>query len=108
MSLRDMWVVKITRMLRESVNSWGTIPIPLIPKPTLMYELAKPGEVQISIYNLKGQLIRKLVDRAVNAGTHSAVWDGKDTSGNPVSSGVYFYRMKTDKSSQSKKMLLIK
>ncbi|MFW5628312.1 MAG: C25 family cysteine peptidase [Candidatus Cloacimonadaceae bacterium] len=86
----------------------GNYPNPFNPETTLMYELAKPGEVQISIYNLKGQLIRKLVDRAVNAGTHSAVWDGKDTSGNPVSSGVYFYRMKTDKSSQSKKMLLIK
>ncbi|MCB5234619.1 MAG: C25 family cysteine peptidase [Candidatus Cloacimonetes bacterium] len=86
----------------------GNYPNPFNPQTTLTYTMAKPGEVEIDVYNLKGQHVKKLVNRRVDAGTHSVVWDGRDNGGRSVSSGVYLYRMKTDKGNESKKMLLMK
>ncbi|OYT11720.1 MAG: hypothetical protein B6I19_10935, partial [Bacteroidetes bacterium 4572_114] len=63
----------------------------------------------ITIYNFNGRKIKTLVDKKLNAGKHQAIWDGTDDSGNPVSSGIYFYRMKHgDKYTGFRKMVLMK
>jgi flagellar hook assembly protein FlgD len=55
-----------------------------------------------------GQKVRTLVDENKMPGEYQVVWDGKDDKGNEVSSGIYFYRLKTEKFSETKKMLLLR
>lgn len=64
--------------------------------------------IELVIYNMKGQLVKKLIDDALLKGKHSVVWNGNDENGNLVSSGVYYYKLKFGDQSQTKKMLLLK
>jgi flagellar hook assembly protein FlgD len=52
--------------------------------------------------------VKKLVDEILPAGNHTILWNGKDENGKPVSSGVYFYKMKCSNYSFTKKMILLK
>lgn len=83
-------------------------PNPFNPTTTIAYELPEDGLVQLSIYNLKGQLVRKLLDKPQSIGAHSVVWDGKDATGTTCSSGMYFYRVSYNGKSITKKMLMMK
>jgi len=83
-------------------------PNPFNPETTISYVLAKEGIVSIEIYNIKGQKVKTLVDGLQAAGRHNVVWNGKDTRGGDMSSGVYFYRMTTNGYTQTKKMMLVK
>jgi flagellar hook assembly protein FlgD len=64
--------------------------------------------VVVAIFNTRGQEIRRLVDRKYAAGYHSLLWNGMDNNGNPVSSGVYLYQLRTATFSQVKKMSLLR
>jgi len=84
-----------------------------IPNPfnlTTKIGYALPGgcEVELAIYNLLGQEVRILVDEYQQAGYKSILWDGRDEGGNPVSSGVYFYRLSAGEFSKIHKMTLLK
>ncbi|MGD8779166.1 MAG: T9SS type A sorting domain-containing protein [Ignavibacteria bacterium] len=63
--------------------------------------------VRLSIYNLLGQQIRLLVNEEQEAGTYNVTWDGKDDKGKPCSSGIYFYKIKTNTLQAVKKMLFL-
>jgi len=62
----------------------------------------------VVVFNALGQRIRSLVDGVQKTGDHAVVWDGRDDSGRPVSSGLYVTRVKTAESSSSRKMLLVR
>jgi flagellar hook assembly protein FlgD len=65
--------------------------------------------VTLEIYNIKGQLVKTLVNEVLPAGEHSIIWDGRDSSGNRVSSGIYLYKLNVnDKTKAVKKCLLLK
>ena len=66
--------------------------------------------MRIEVYNIRGQLIRTLLDgsRAFGVGEHSVVWNGRDENGRSVSSGVYFYRMTAGEYQSVKRMVLMK
>ncbi|MDP8321410.1 MAG: T9SS type A sorting domain-containing protein [Candidatus Stygibacter australis] len=83
-------------------------PNPFNPETTIQFELAQPGRADISIYNLKGQLVRKLTDRVFMAGRQKVVWDGKDDQGRELSSGIYFYKLSSEQGNESCRMLMIK
>ncbi len=87
----------------------GNYPNPFNPSTTISFELRQTGRASLSVYNLKGQLVKVLIDDAVlEQGTHNAVWDGTDASGRGVGSGVYFTRLSFGNESFSRKMLLTK
>jgi len=86
----------------------GNYPNPFNPSTTVRYAMKDAGQVSISIYNLKGQLVKTLVNENKKAGNHSVVWNGNDDSGKPVSSGVYMYRMQAAGVNQTRKMMLMK
>ena len=65
-------------------------PNPFNPETTISYSLKEDSKVSISIYNLKGQKVRSLVNGQIQAGYHTITWNGKDESGRNVSSGIYF------------------
>jgi flagellar hook assembly protein FlgD len=65
--------------------------------------------MELSIYNIRGQLVRTLVSGVPHQkGEYQVTWDGKNDSGKPVTSGVYFSRMSTPGFNQVNKMLLLK
>jgi subtilisin family serine protease/PKD repeat protein len=75
---------------------------------TISFTLKEAGKVTIDIYNLKGQHVKSLVNDSYQAGCHKATWNGRDSKGNKVASGLFFYRMKSGKYSSTKKMILLK
>jgi uncharacterized repeat protein (TIGR02543 family) len=83
-------------------------PNPFNPSTTIAFGIPQAGEVTIAIYNLKGQLICTLVSGAVAAGRHQVVWDGTDSTGEKVASGVYIYRLEAKGFVANKKLVLMK
>jgi cytoskeletal protein CcmA (bactofilin family) len=83
-------------------------PNPFNPSTTITFALPKSGDVKLSIYNLKGQLVRTLVSGPVAAGWHKVVWDGRDQEENPVASGIYLYRLATKDFTAHKKLVLVR
>lgn len=83
-------------------------PNPFNPSTVISFTMGRKGPVDISIFNALGQQVKTLVSGEVDAGTHRVVWDGIDRNGAPVASGVYFYRMVTDKFVDTRKMTLIR
>jgi hypothetical protein len=83
-------------------------PNPFNPATTISYGLPADAHVKVEIYNLLGQNVRTLVDELQSAGYKAIIWDGRDDSGNHVSTGVYFYRIDAGDFQASRKMLLIK
>jgi hypothetical protein len=86
----------------------GNYPNPFNPETTINFSMSEAGMVNIEIYNIKGQRVKTLVSEDMDAGNHSLVWNGRDNNNNPVSSGVYFYKMVTGKYTSTKKMILMK
>jgi hypothetical protein len=64
-------------------------PNPFNPETSIKFDLAQPGFVLISVIDVSGRLIRKLVSESRTAGSYSVKWDGKDSEGNAVPSGIY-------------------
>ncbi len=87
---------------------YQNFPNPFNPETTIGYALASASPVTLTIYNLKGQKIRTLVSGTQKAGNHQVVWNGTDDHGRAVSSGVYLYRLQTDRHDQTRKMILMK
>ena len=71
----------------------GNYPNPFNPTTTIRYDLARQARVTLTVYNALGQAVRTLVSSRQNAGVHQVNWDGRNDRGEPVSSGVYLYRM---------------
>ena len=87
----------------------GNYPNPFNPITTISFSVSHmPSFVNIEIYNLKGQKVKTLINEQLAAGQHSVIWKGKDDSNKSVSSGIYFYRMKSENYILSKKMILLK
>jgi flagellar hook assembly protein FlgD len=83
-------------------------PNPFNPSTTISYRLSKSGQVEIKIYNVKGQLVRTLISEHQAAGQHIVQWDGRDTRGQKATSGIYVYQLKTENWSGAKKMVLMR
>jgi hypothetical protein len=78
------------------------------PETVIEYQLPRPSEVEISIFNLQGQKVATLARKHQTAGAHKIIWNGTDESGRRVASGVYLYQLKAGKSVQVKKMLVLR
>jgi len=86
----------------------GNYPNPFNPSTVIRFSLAGEFRVSVDIYNLKGQLVRSVVDGVYKAGKHNVVWNGEDERGGQVSSGIYLYRMRAGGYTEVRKMLLLK
>jgi membrane-bound inhibitor of C-type lysozyme len=83
-------------------------PNPLASGTEIQFEVASASDVSIKVYNAMGQLVKVLRDGKVDPGRYSVAWDGRNASGERVSSGVYFYKMEGQQFDATKKMLVVK
>jgi len=83
-------------------------PNPFNAETLISYTLAQDGPVHLRVYNLSGQQIRTLIQARQTAGRQEAKWDGKDSSGRAVASGVYLYRLHSGTALRTKKLLLLR
>ncbi len=86
----------------------GIYPNPFNPETNIDYSVKEETDVQVSVYNMKGQRVKTLVDKSVSAGDHNVVWHGDSESGKSVSSGVYFVKMITGNHIETRKIVLMK
>jgi hypothetical protein len=90
---------------------YANYPNPFNPTTTISFNVSgdsTQSPVTIDIYNIRGQHVRSLVNSVYAAGEHNVVWNGTDDSGREVGSGIYFYRMRTNDFSETRKMILMK
>lgn len=84
-------------------------PNPFNPRTTIKYRLAQSSRAHLAVYDLKGSLVKTLqAGEMLSAGSHEAVWNGRDNNGQSVAGGVYLYRLRAGSFSSSQRMTLIK
>lgn len=92
----------ITTMLQ------GNYPNPFNPETVIRFATRDSGNVKITVYNIKGQVVKTLTNKNYPSGNHQLIWNGKDDKGRSVSSGIYMYRMETPSYTKTMKMMLMK
>lgn len=83
-------------------------PNPFNPITNISFTLPVSQQVSLTIFNEQGRLVRKLVSGEFFSGRHTISWDGENDRGSVVASGVYYYRLLTNKSSELKKMIMMR
>ena len=83
-------------------------PNPLNPRTTLTFTLSRSGRVQVSVYDMQGRLVNKLLDENRAAGPQSLVWDGSNARNGHVSSGVYFFRIQAPEGQAVQRVAVVK
>jgi len=83
-------------------------PNPFNPITIINYSIANEANVELDVYNIKGQKVKTLINEMKEPGHYQAIWDGTDNNKKQVASGVYLYRLSTGKKTLNKKMLLLK
>jgi len=74
----------------------GNYPNPFNPSTSIRFDLAGDSDVTIQIFNVKGQLIKTLIQEKLSAGEHSIEWNGDDDDDRSIASGIYLYKLKAD------------
>ncbi|MFQ6617732.1 MAG: T9SS type A sorting domain-containing protein, partial [Fidelibacterota bacterium] len=83
-------------------------PNPFNAATRIDFSIPERGDVYLAIYNLLGQRIATLVNKKMNAGSHSLTWNGTDDRGESVASGIYFYKLESKDRVQARKLVLMK
>ncbi len=83
-------------------------PNPFNPETTISFNMPQAGKAQVQIYNLRGQLVKTILNKNISQGKQEIVWKGLDKNNNKVASGIYLYRILTDSQTIQKKMILLK
>jgi hypothetical protein len=83
-------------------------PNPFNPVTHISYDILEATNVTIQIYDLLGQIVNTLVNERKEPGAYVIRWNGLDQSGSKVANGVYIYRLKTERFTENRKMLLLK
>ena len=105
----------ITVQVREKIKKSPTqfvlyqnYPNPFNPMTLISFQLPATSFVNIEVYNLHGQKVRTLLNNRKPAGFHVVRFDGRNKNGKKLSSGIYFYRIKTDHFVQSRKLTILR
>ena len=86
----------------------GNVPNPFNPTTTISFDLSERAPVRLEVFSVSGRLVRTLASGVHDAGNHEVVWDGRGDDGTSSSSGVYFYRLHSGETVESKRMTLIR
>ena len=92
----------------QKITLYQNYPNPFNPVTTLSYHLPQDSYVVLSIYDMKGSLVKNLVNEIRTAGMQSIQWNATNNIGRTVSAGVYLYSIEAGEFRQTKKMILLK
>lgn len=81
-------------------------PNPAATGASFRFTLGEPGTVELDLYAVTGQRLRRLANTRYDAGEHTVSWDGRDDGGRPIAPGMYFIMLKANGVSQSRKLML--
>ena len=100
-------------LARPEPPSWTTAlsrpaPNPFNPSTKLAFTLRRAGEATLSIYNLRGQRVRTLLQGRLDAGPHEAIWRGRNDRDERVASGAYFVRLESQDGVMNRRLMLLK
>jgi hypothetical protein len=95
-----------TPQLRTALG--GAYPNPLNPATRITYTIGVPGRVTLRIFDVRGRVVRTLVEGSLGTGEHAAFWDGKDDQGRPVGSGVFSYLLEAPGFKGSDKIVILR
>jgi len=87
---------------------YPNVPNPFNPQTEIVFELARAGNTRLSIFDVRGMLVTRLLDEELAAGSHRVRWDGRDGAGRGVGSGTYLYRLESGEVVAERKMLLVR
>jgi len=115
---RENWE-KYNRVLHQNDPEYvsNIAPIPLIqsnypnpfnPSTTIVFSIPETEKVRVSIYNIKGQKIKDLLNTEMKRGNHRLVWDGKDSNNCYVGSGIYLIKLESGGKTSIRKAMLMK
>jgi hypothetical protein len=98
----------ISTPVPEQVVLHQNSPNPFNPETTIRFELPAAMRAKLSIFDVHGRLVRKLIDKQFGEGASTAVWNGRDDKGVAVATGLYFYVLEAGGSRYQRKMVLLK
>jgi photosystem II stability/assembly factor-like uncharacterized protein len=113
----DFWLGDVQNMTGTGIspveiitnNNLSIYPNPFNPSTTISFSIPTKSKIELTVYNIKGQKVRTLINNKIEKGNHSINWNGKDENNNSVSSGVYFYKLNVNNVPKViKKSLLLK
>ncbi len=106
---RTVITVSANVSMVDVLKLYNNFPNPFNPETTIKFSLPQESKAELTIYNIKGQKVRTLVNAICETGINTTVWNGTNDAGNKVGTGVYFYKLDVDdKTIKAKKMLLLK
>ena len=91
-----------------AVTLYQNYPNPFNPSTTINFSLPKQMKAKLKVYNLKGQLVKELVNGTIPKGRHKVVWDGKNAQGKSAATGIYLIRLDTGGRAITRKAMLLK
>ena len=94
--------------LPESYSLGNAYPNPFNPETAILFSLPWEVDVQVTVYNQQGQMVRSLVNDTMGPGKFQVTWDGRDDNGVEVATGVYLYRIEAPNLSLHKKVTFLK
>ncbi|MBU2652475.1 MAG: T9SS type A sorting domain-containing protein, partial [Bacteroidetes bacterium] len=94
--------------LPETITLRQNYPNPFNPSTTISFELNRSQHVILEIFDLLGRRTATLLNETAGAGPHVIEWNGRDKNGHEVASGIYFYRLRSDEGSATRKMVLVR
>jgi|GEM_PF-4767926 len=107
-SSKYLTAVQVTDIAPSEYFLDSNYPNPFNPSTTISFGLPDASHVQLTIFNVQGKVVQELVNEKRSAGTYAVTWNGRNSVGTPVTTGLYFYRLKTASFSNVKKMLYAK
>jgi len=103
------WDNTFVEEVLEIIGNINNYPNPFNPTTTIQFSILLESHVDLSIYNVKGQKIKTVIQNDITKGSHSIIWNGNDDNGKTVSSGIYYYKLNVNgKTEAVKKCLLLK
>lgn len=94
--------------VRRGLGLDSIAPNPMNPTTRVHFTLTRPGPVRVDLYDARGRHVACVLDRTLDPGEHDAVWDGTDTEGRAVASGVYFVRVRSSSADEVGKVALVR
>jgi hypothetical protein len=83
-------------------------PNPFRSSVSISYTLPVDDRVRVEVFDVSGQIVRTLADGTVASGTHTATWDGTDSSGRPVTNGIYFFKLTASSKMEMRRVILLR